>query len=577
MDLKDLTLSQLDALFTEKHAAFNALRAKSTPTVADIQSAQVLAAELSEIKTARDAFASLAGLEETFADQAEEPKQEVKQEEEKAPEGSERTIAPSEEINEADTRGGSGSPMHEETVEEQNVSRIAPGEVVGEDGEGTPLQEARASAIETLAAQRPDVPAHRRNAGAVRVLAAPDTLFSAGSEIDMLRVAEAAIAKAVSFPEPKGDGKTEDLRPFPTATFNLDFPPELMVDEHSGIQSFEKAIDLATDEKSLPGGALTAAGGWCAPSETVYDFPQGASADGMLSLPEIGIRRGGLRWPVVPDFSAFYANPGFVQTEAQAISGTTKPCVTVDCPTITEKRLSVEGVCIKVPILTNAGWPEYVRYFVDETLNAHLHWMNAQFIGELVVDAGTAIPVTGANYGSTYSDTLNLLEAIAQRRRQLHRMPLNASFEVVAPYWVLSAIRQDISNRTGQPVGAISDQQIAGLFRERKMNPQFVYDWQDLPLVDTAGTATLREDVAYPATFQALLYPAGAYFKGTAPVINLNTVYDAASLATNMYTALFTEQGYLIGKRKWGAQLVTLPVCNAGRTGAANLTCPPAP
>ena len=32
--------------------------------------------------------------------------------------------------------------------------------------------------------------------------------------------------------------------------------------------------------------ALVAAGGWCAPSETIYDL-----------LPEIQIKRGGIKWP----------------------------------------------------------------------------------------------------------------------------------------------------------------------------------------------------------------------------------------------------------------------------------------
>ena len=41
------------------------------------------------------------------------------------------------------------------------------------------------------------------------------------------------------------------------------------------------------------------------------------------------------------------------------------------------------------------------------------------------------------------------------------------------------------------------------------------------------------------------MYPAGTWVKGTADVINLNAVYDAAELATNIYTALFFEQGIL--------------------------------
>ena len=43
----------------------------------------------------------------------------------------------------------------------------------------------------------------------------------------------------------------------------------------------------AGDEKRLPGGSLVAAGGWCSPSETLYDLCQYETVQGILDLPEI--------------------------------------------------------------------------------------------------------------------------------------------------------------------------------------------------------------------------------------------------------------------------------------------------
>jgi hypothetical protein len=91
----------------------------------------------------------------------------------------------------------------------------------------------------------------------------------------------------------------------------------------------------------------------------------------------------------------------------------------------------------------------------------------------------------------------------------------------------------------------------------------FVYDWQVLD--ETAEV--------YPATFEALVYPAGTIVKGTSDVINLSAVYDAASLAQNVYTGLFMEQGLLVAKMQYGVDLVTLPICNAGRRGALDVSC----
>jgi hypothetical protein len=293
----------------------------------------------------------------------------------------------------------------------------------------------------------------------------------------------------------------------------------------------------------------------------VYDLTQDATTEGMLSLPEVAVRRGGMRWPISPNFADFYANPGFIQTEAQAIAGTAKPCIEVDCPDFAEARLDAEGICIKVPILTNAGYPEYVRNFVEGSLIAHQHWINANVIGRVVTAAGAARVITGL--GSTLADTLEGLELLADQTRQKYRLSMNRTLEVVAPFWVRGAVRADLSRRNGLAFEQVTDQQIAAHFRARKLNVQFVYDWQ--PLDETAEV--------YPTTFNVVMYPAGTFVKGTADIINLSTIYDAASLQQNVYTGLFTEQGLLVAKQKFHADLVTLPVCNAGRTGAADLTC----
>jgi hypothetical protein len=59
--------------------------------------------------------------------------------------------------------------------------------------------------------------------------------------------------------------------------------------------------------------------------------------------------------------------------------------------------------------------------------------------------------------------------------------------------------------------------------------------------------------------------------KGTTDVINLSSVYDAASLAVNTYTGLFFEEGLLVAKMCNEAMLVTLAMSSSGRTGIANV------
>jgi hypothetical protein len=193
---------------------------------------------------------------------------------------------------------------------------------------------------------------------------------------------------------------------------------------------------------------------------------------------------------------------------------------------------------------------------------AHAHKVNASVISRMVTLAGAAETVT--DFSSTTHTTLSALELLANYKRQTYKLGLNETLEVVLPYWVKSAIRDDLSLRAGISHDAVTDQMIASHFAARNLNVQWVYDWQEL---DTSNATE-----GYTATYTALIYPAGTFVKGVSDVITLNAVYDAASLAVNTYTALFFEQGLLVANTCADADLVTLPVCNSGRMGIANLS-----
>lgn len=380
--------------------------------------------------------------------------------------------------------------------------------------------------------------------------------FATGSKIDTFdKVGTAVVNRMKGFGTPTGDGTFESLQHYGVASFRLDFPDELTIDRHSDDM---EVLTHAANEHRLPGGSLTAAGGWCAPSEVIYDLCGGASTDGMVSLPEVNVKRGGIKYTRGPDFSALYS-AGFCQTEAQAIAGTTKPCYEVPCPSFTEVRLDVCGICIKVPILTNAAYPELVRAFLSEAMVAHQHAMNAKVLGAVATLAGTAASFTGL--GAVSSDTLEALLLAGANIRQKYRLGLNQSLEAILPYWAKDVILVDLNRRSG--VTRATDADVAAIFSAAGINVQYVYDWEELP----------ANADAWPDTIPALVYPAGAIIKGVADVINLNAVYDAASLAQNIYTALFFEQGVLVAPMCRDVEAIEIPVCTAGRTGDHDLTC----
>jgi len=322
-------------------------------------------------------------------------------------------------------------------------------------------------------------------------------------------------------------------------------------------------LDKLLDEKRLPGGSLVAAGGWCAPSETVYDFgPQFESIDGILSIPEVNISRGGINFTSGPSYSALAADWGFLQTEAQAEAGTEKVCYAVDCPDFTDHRLDAIGFCITAGILTNVGYPELIQRVLQIGATAHAHKVNASVISRLVTLAGTAINWT--EIGSGVGDLVNALDYNAEVIRYSLSMAVGASLEVVLPAWARLVARQDIAVRNGgTPADAlkVSDADVQQYFALRGLNVQFVYDWQ--PLTTTGGTV----GQAMPTTVNALIYPAGAVFKGTTPVIDLDAVYDSVGLSTNTYNAAFFEEGLLVAQRGGLIKQVAIGLNYTGATG----------
>lgn len=539
MDPKPLSVEELAAALAERTEALTALIALEAPTDEQVTEAERLATEIDEINaetTARETAAAerserLAALRERFtADQAEAEDGEEGEEGEGEPAEGEEAVVEAEEV---------GEP-------------VAAAVKRGKGG------------VVTLARKTTRPPAPRNTSAPITITAAHDVPdFSAGQKIDMGEVTKALINRMRGFGTPSGDGESENLQHFGVAKLSMDFPEELTIDR--GKDDME-VLAYAAKESRLPGNSLVASNGWCAPSETLYDLCTTETTEGILSIPEINVKRGGINFTQGPDFSTIYTNVGFQQTEAQAISGTTKTCFEVPCPSFTNVRLDAIGLCIKAPILTNSAYPELVRRWLDGSLIAHQHKVNASVIASIVTAAGAARVYGGL--GTAAGDTLDALELVAESLREKYRMGLTQTMEVVLPNWVKGVIRADLAKRTGQEAqDAVTDQMIMAHFNVRHLAVSFVYDWNMLPTPDTV--------IVYPTTFQALMYPAGTFVKGTTDVINLNAVYDAASLATNIYTALFFEQGLLVAKLCNQAALVTIPNVTAtgisGKTGANSL------
>lgn len=351
-------------------------------------------------------------------------------------------------------------------------------------------------------------------------------------------------------------------------------------------ESADAAMAFAVNEKNLPGGSLVAAGGWCAPSETVYDLLEDESRDGLISLPEINVTRGGIKFTKGPKFADLYAAPSFNFTEAEAKEGKyqptsatdptnkvgAKPVYHVPCTDFEEVRLSAAGLHIQAGLLQQRGYPELVARTIRGALVAHEHKMSERIIASMETQS-TAVSMDAGQIGAA-APILTAIELQVEHYRYAQRLSRSTTLEAVFPYWVHGAIRTDLARRQGVDLMDVPDSRIDAWFRSRGVNAQFVYDWQAL-----TGEASAFK--VWPGSLKFLLYSAGTFVKGSQDVITLDTVYDSVLLGQNDYTALFTEEGYLVAKRGHDARVVTVPLNPNGGTGTgikllANGTADPA-
>lgn len=371
------------------------------------------------------------------------------------------------------------------------------------------------------------------------------------------------------------------------AAIQRDYPAEYRITDPS---KAHEVLQRIRDESRLPGGSLvasvlaqikagkslTAAAGWCAPSEILYDLCSLSSLDGMLSIPTLQASRGGFQIPDEggPDFATVYDAIGddgdVILTEYEVENGAEKVCTEIPCPDFTDVRLDVAYLCITGALLQQRGYPEAVTQFTQEAIIALAHKVNASMIARLVAGSTSSTTITEpASSDDAASNLLAAVELAIMDQRYRHRRDLSATAEVIFPAWVLGPIRASMARRQGVAEMAVTNEMIVNWFALRGASPQFVYDWQDAFSGGTFGGSSPA--TAFPTTVTFMVYPAGTWVKAEQDVINLDTVYDNALLTQNQFTALFVEDGLAALKMCRDSRLYTTDVIPNGVVAARAL------
>lgn len=315
---------------------------------------------------------------------------------------------------------------------------------------------------------------------------------------------------------------------------------------------------------------------WCAPSEAWYQLCNQTSLDGQLPLPERTVSRGGIILAEGGgyEFGTIYDLIGNnTATDAQLTTGVTKTCIEVPCLDTVDERLNADWLCITASLLQRRAWPESIEALIAMALAAKAHKTNSRIIASIVAASTAVEPTvcTGQDAFSTLFQAIGLATVDLATRAY---MSLGGEFEVVLPVWVREQLRTALINRRAVDDPVKADEWMQSQFAKMGVTVHFVYGWQDAHITPAPagfpGAAT--PIIALPTEVQFLIYPAGTWIKGVNPVIDLDTVYDSANLATNSYTALFVEDGWLALQTCPYSRVYTVPVnpCACGCDGTTS-------
>jgi hypothetical protein len=310
--------------------------------------------------------------------------------------------------------------------------------------------------------------------------------------------------------------------------------------------------------------ALVAAGGWCAPSEVFYDFFGIDAADGLIDLPTITARRGGIRYPVSPSIAdasgALWSWTAQQDIDAHTTGGAdpTKPCLVIPCPTWNECTLQADGLCLTHGNLSDRALPELTRRFIDLTMNAHEHRLSGLILTAMATAATDVTIAAGAMKSDAYGDLMAAIDLQVADYRSQYRMSESAILEVVLPSWAREALRANLAMRAGVDLLAVTDRQLSDYFAARKVRPQFVQDWQALYNTNPA--------TGWPATIKFLVYAAGTFVKASAGVLDIGVIRDSTLNKTNDHTAAFTEEFWCLAMVGHSAREVTVTISVDGVT-----------
>lgn len=364
-------------------------------------------------------------------------------------------------------------------------------------------------------------------AGVALTAAAGSPEFRAGLELDreaLARLTIDAIRQGVAAPP----GMPFKMR-LAQANWSDQYPADRRIDGDDVFGDMRKLDDVRSRR------AVTAAGGFCAPSTIRYDI-------GTLGVTERPVRdaltafqstRGGLRY--YPDLSIAETDTtdGITHmTEAQDEGGTTtKDCVVVDCPTDTEIRADIIAACLQAGNLASIAFPELIAAWQDLLAIAAARTADSALLDHIEADPQTKVVTANSWYGG-WPSVVNAFSALAAGYRSRHRLGAGDPLEALAPAWLADKLVVDAASTQTPNLEVARAAVAARIEAATGVRVTWFLDSAtgDGMIFGTQGESAV---LGFPNPVSIYLYPPGGILFIDQGMLNIGLIRDSALTETN--------------------------------------------
>ena len=310
--------------------------------------------------------------------------------------------------------------------------------------------------------------------------------------------------------------------------------------------------------------ALVAAGGICAPINVDYDQLTVGTAERPVRdemMARFGADRGGVRTipgPVIEDLDdamGVWTN----ENDENPTDPTTKPCLTITCPTEVETLVEALTFCLQTGNFRARFFPEQIEAWVRLGNVARARQAENRLLAAIA--AGSTL-VNGAAVVGAAKDILTYVDLLVTGIRSRHRLGTTERVRVGMPFWVQTLIRTDLAREmpgTQDERFAVAEASMNAWFAARSVNVTWFLDGQVFA-AQTAGAILGFPDadgVGAGTQVDVYAYPEGAWLFLDGGELDLGIVRDSTLNSTNdfrMFQETF-EGAHFLGTESYRARL----------------------